>query len=181
MREKHGVKFDHTVIDSGAWATDVYMLCCIYGWRCLKGEDDKSFPWKDEDGETVWKPFSEPINREPLFGMKHKDMAKEEISDFQSTRRYKNAIMCRWSNAFIKDFLQNLRVGNGLYWGIPANVGQEYTDQMNGEQRRMKTKANGKKSWAWVKVGRAGDHLRDCECQILVLAAIKGLLVGRQK
>ena len=180
-REKYGVQFDHTVIDSGAWATEVYMACCVYGWRCMKGEADRSFPWKDEDGETVMKPFSEPIKREPLFGMKKNDFNSDEVSAFQSTRRYKNAILCRWSNAFIKDLLQNLRAGNGLYWGIPANVGQTYTDQLNGEQRRMKTAANGKRTWTWVKVGRAGDHLRDCECMILVLAAMRGLLVGRKK
>lgn len=182
LREAHKVESKYTAIDAGAWATDVYMACCVYGWRCLKGEDDKSFTWKDENGETIYKPYSEAIKRDPIFGFKGADLNKEEVREFQETRKFRHAVLCRWSNPAIKDLLHNLRTGLGLYYGIPANVGDDYTNQMNGEQRQVKVnKATGKRTWFWKKVGRAGDHLRDCECMILVQAAIRGLLMGRVK
>lgn len=180
IRRRHEVRADHVAEDSGKWASEVYMHCCTYGWRTLKGEDDKSFAWKDAaTGETVWRPYSEPILREPLYGMNTEHLAAEKVAEFQRGRRFKCAILCRWSNAFFKDMLQNLRSGMGLYWGIPANAPQIYLDQLQGEQRRVKVHANGKRTWEWRKVGRKGDHLRDCELMILVLAAIRGLLAGR--
>lgn len=181
IRETHFVDPKYVAIDAGAWATSVYMACCVYGWRCLKGVDNKEFPHKDASGEKVWKPYSEPIRREPLFGLKGEDLGKNEVLKFQTSRRFQNAILAHWSNSHIKDLLHNLRTGMGLYWGIPGNVGQVYLDQMNGEQRQIKVDPRGKRTWVWKKVGRAGDHLRDCECMVLVQAAIRGLLIGRTK
>jgi len=179
IRESFGVETQYTAIDSGHWASDVYMYCCIYGWRTLKGDNAQGFPHKDERGEKVWRPYSEPVNREPLFGFKGADMETSKVQEFQRRRKYRYAKLCRWSNPMIKDILFNLRAGMGIYWGVPANVGQVYIDQMNGEQRRIKIDNKGKRQWIWVKTGRAGDHLRDCECMILVQAALRGLLIGR--
>jgi len=181
IREENEVEAQYTAIDSGKWASDVYMYCCVYGWRTLKGDPAQGFPWKDDQGEKVWRPYSEPVNREPLFGMKASDLSSSKVQDFKRKRKFRYAKLCRWSNPFIKDVLFNLRAGMGLYWGVPANVGQIYLNQMNGEQRRIKIDPRGKREWIWVKTGRAGDHLRDCECMILVQAAIRGLLIGRAK
>lgn len=185
IAKEHEVKAQHVCIDSGAWATDCYMLACVYGWRCLKGDKDEKrqgYRWKDPNNEEpIWKPYAPPVRREPLFGMKAIDLKGDKVRKFKSRRKYQAAKLCRWSNPLIKDFLFNLRAGMGLYWGVPANVGQVYLDQMNGEQRRLKTDPRGKKSWEWKEVGRAGCHLRDCECMLLVLAAIRGLLMGRTK
>ncbi len=73
-----------------------------------------------------------------------------------------------------------LKAGKGLYWGVPKNVDQAYLEQLEGEQlRKVINKRTGRRTWEWVKVGRRGDHLKDCECMQMVMACIKGLLIGR--
>ena len=80
--------------------------------------------------------------------------------------------------AELKDRLQRLFTGRGLYWGFPDDVSQKWRDQMGGERLKQKTLPNGKIVHEWVEVGRAGTHLRDCECMVLVCAIADRLMDG---
>jgi len=184
IREKQielGVNDTQVVGDSGFKATEVYMMCCIYGWRCLKGEDQRAFVWIDKkNNQKYFRPYSMPTKQEPVFGFSKAQMSRADMEHFQRNRKTRYATLSRWSNRHFNDLLQVLRGGKGVYWGIPSNSSPTYLEQLDGAQlRRRRNKQTNKVTWEWVPVGRRGDHLRDCELQQLVCAAFAGLLLGR--
>lgn len=178
------VRDDHVILDSGFRTIDVYMLCCIYGWRAMRGDDKRAFPWvevDDKGNETrYYRPWSKPERHDPLFGYNTSQLSADQIRHFERRRKYRHAINCLWSNRVFNDLLQSLKNGKGAYWGVPSNVSQTYLDQLDGATlRKKRNKQTNKETWEWVKVGRKGDHIRDCELQALVAAAIDGRLIGR--
>lgn len=161
-----GIEDDRTILDCGFEEQQVFELCCQYGWRAMRGDDARGFT-HFEEGERILRPYSAPMNCEPYIGRR------------DQPRKYQHAVMCRWSNPTIKDFLNRLKQGKGLYWGIPRDVSANYLAQIDGEQKReVVNKRTGRKERRWVEVGRAGNHLWDCECMALVCAIIDGLLAG---
>lgn len=168
---------DHVAEDAAHWGDEVYEYCCVWGWRALIGDDAKAYAWfrGANNSEKYYLPFSKPQKIDPAMGYTRADWNDARKRDFAAARKYRHAIVCRWSNPYFKNFLQRLKSGRGLYWGIPKDITQTYLDQLEGE-KLIKVK----EQWVWKKVGKKGDHYLDCERMNLVLAFIYGLLGGAQ-
>ena len=168
---------DHVAEDAAHWGDEVYWYCCIWGWRALIGADEKSWAWfrGANKSEKYYLPFAKPQHIDPGLGYKREDWIDPKKRELAAARAYQYAIVCRWSNPYFKNFLQRLKSGRGLYWGIPADIQQTYLDQLEGE-KLVKVKG----VWIWKKFGKKGDHYLDCERMNLVLAFVFGLLGTQQ-
>jgi hypothetical protein len=172
-----GVPDDHVVEDAAHCGDEVYEFCCMWGWRALIGDDRKAWAWIDPNNpkDKRWLPFSRPQKQDPAYGYTAAQKNDARKRQFLQTRQYQFAIVCSWSNPYFKNFLQRLKSGRGLYWGIPKDIPQIYLDQLEGE-KLIKVK----EKWVWKKVGKKGDHYLDCERMLLVVAYIYGALSGQQ-
>lgn len=167
---------DHVVEDAAHWGDEVYEKCCVYGWRALIGDDRKAWAWFNPSNpkDKRWLPYSQPQKQDPAMGYNQAQRNDPKKKEFLQGRRFKFAIVCYWSNPYFKNFIQRLKSGRALYWGIPKDISQLYLDQLEGE-RLVKVK----EKWIWKKIGKKGDHFLDCERMNAVVAYIFGLLAGQ--
>ncbi|MDB6026290.1 MAG: Bacteriophage tail assembly protein-like protein [Verrucomicrobiales bacterium] len=162
VREKQlelGVEDQHTVVDFGYNMKDAAVQCCQYGWRGLRGSEDKAFPHYDRRIKVL-RNYSRPVSYDPSIGERN------------VVRKFRYAVWALWSNPSVKDFLHLLQTGQGIYYGIPSDVSPVYIEHMDDERR--KRQKDGTTKWEHNK----GCHSRDCECMILTIAMMKGLLSG---
>ncbi len=174
-----GVADDRTWLDSGFEADEVYELCCIFGWRAMKGTPQKAFRWEGDDKQPVWLPYSRPTRINPTIGYNRQKRNDPRTAEFLKRRRFQYALLCNWSQPWIADFVQRLKTGRGCYWGVAQDAPKEYDEQLEGEKKlKKRSKKTGREEWTWVKVGRRGNHLLDCERMNLVCAIADNLLTG---
>lgn len=161
---------DHrTVIDRRYRTDEVDEHCALFGWLGMIGDNRKRDGFPRFDPTTRRKiilPYSTTSYTKPF--------AFERGGEKVVTR----GKWLAWAGKPIKDRLQRLFTGRGIYWGFPDDVSQKWRDQMNGERLKEVTKPDGRVAWEWKEVGRAGTHMRDCECMILVCALIDRRMDG---
>lgn len=139
-------------VDCGDQFDDVIRHCGIYKWTALRGDQRSEFAWRittPRGPKTVAKTYA-PAR------LVNVGTGPVRVHHF--------------SNLALKDQLSRLRK-SGKHT-VPANVGQDYIDQMESEVRVMTT--TGKPEWR--RIGKRHNHLWDCEVMQLVPAAAFGLM-----
>jgi phage terminase large subunit GpA-like protein len=139
-------------VDCGDQMDDVIRQCGINKWTALRGDARSEFSWRvttNSGPKTVAKTYA-PAR------LVNVGTGPVRVHHF--------------SNLALKDQLSRLRK-SGKHT-VPANVGQDYIDQMESEVRIMTT--TGKPEWR--RIGKRHNHLWDCEVMQLVPAAAFGLM-----
>lgn len=163
------VEDTRTVLDRRYRSDEVDEHCALFGWQGMIGDNKRRDGFPRYDAATRRKivlPYSTWTYSKPFVFERDREKVVRRGRWFS------------WAGKPIKDRLQRLFTGRGLYWGFPDDVSQKWRDQMGGERLKQKTLPNGKIVHEWVEVGRAGTHLRDCECMVLVCAIADRLMDG---
>jgi phage terminase large subunit GpA-like protein len=141
-----------TYIDCGDQFDDVIRNCGMNKWTALRGDQRNEFAW-----------------------MVDTKQGRKSIAKVYSPSRMVNVgtgivKVHHFSNLALKDQLSRLRkIGKH---SAPADVGQDYIDQMESEVR-VKNLA-GKPEWK--RIGKRANHLWDCEVMQFVPALAFGFL-----
>ena len=139
-------------IDCGDQMDDVFRQCGIYGWTALRGDQRNEFSWRIQTSNG-YKTISKAYSPARLVNV---GTGVVRVHHF--------------SNLALKDQLSRLRK-SGKHT-CPADVSNDYFEQMESEARVMNT--NGKPEWK--RIGKRDNHLWDCEVMQLVPANAFGLL-----
>lgn len=134
------------------------------GWKSLNGEESarKSFIYRPAKGKPSVLPYSWP----PTY-------VKASVGQAAEEGKYCKRHL--WSNAAIKDILIKLRDGHGATWlGVVGN--EEWNKQMFSERKVKVYNAKGQPKDLWEVIGRALNHLWDCEAEQVVAACMAGIL-----
>lgn len=177
------------LIDSGFEASEVYAQAVNYGWTCMRGVDRKElFKHKREIIDTQTKqrkiitvelPYSEEKWADPFLG------TEEQVLNRRmgvSVRQRKLARRFDWINLHIKNLADAFKKGQGIYWGLPEDVGAEYIRQLNAEVRHRIMDARQRATEWWSNTNAKGtgkkrpNHAWDIECQIVVAECLQGLI-----
>lgn len=158
IRTTNNVKLGDAVIDSGYKASEVYRFCASAGWKAFKGDDAEYFLHKDENTGKMLRHIWQKSLVDPAFGTK-------------MARRVKPIPLFRWSNPSTKDFLAEYMRGLVGDWSIPSCIARDYMTQVTAEIREEMTDTRGRTKYIWKQI-RKGNHLLDCELQILVAAIV---------
>jgi phage terminase large subunit GpA-like protein len=180
VREKQlelKIKDQHTFVDSGDLATQVYKFCLKYGHIGLKGNKKFWFSWnatKGCDADYFYKTDPKVSKTKTIFHQSWGD----PLSDINGQKL--QCPLWLFSNSAAKDILDNLRSGKGPAWVLPENlVDDEYQKQMNSEiKEKVFDKKTKREKFRWVKVSQAiANDFWDCEVGQVVIAAIFGLIM----
>jgi len=150
-------------LDSRYNTAEVHRRCARNGWTALRAEKRLSFPFtQGRNRPTVYRLYSEPV---PIdCGIGTAEGGKLFCVEFMFAR---NAA---------QDILQRHYDGKAQPFGIPADISAEYLAQLKGTvelpDRDPKTGAY-RKIWKDVRP----CHMRDCEVQQIVAAAITHRIV----
>lgn len=139
-------------VDCGDQFDDVIRHCGIHKWTALRGDQKSEFPWR------------------VLTNSGYRTVAKTYAPARLVNVGTGPVRVHHFSNLALKDQLSRLRK-SGKHT-VPANVGNDYIEQMQSEVRVMTTA--GKPEWR--RIGKRHNHLWDCEVMQLVAAAAFGLL-----
>lgn len=152
----------------------VFYQCCRFGWTALMGDDKISYSVARADGKVTQRPISKKMLGDPMRGAKTSDVSAYD----KSKMRMRACALFRWSNPTIKKVLDNLWAGNGKAWDIPENTPADWFKQLKAEIPQVKVDpATGRGRVKYVLVDRKnGAHLRDCECMIVAMASLSGLI-----
>jgi len=163
---EHHVRNQCVFIDLQHRTPEVKAYCAKFDWRAMKGDARETFVWYDGAGKNkrkIVREYSRPEKADPTIGKRG--------------HASRMMIYLSWSNPTIKERLWKLQTGNGLYFGIPDNVPEEYLRQMENERKVTRVGKNNQKKLEWVvRDKRTGCHMRDCECMVLVGSIIAGKL-----
>jgi hypothetical protein len=164
IAEKHGLVGDKSVqvaVDAGWEADDTWAWCAKNRWYALRGDDVISYRHTRPGKKSVMKYFSQRIIRRVGVG------GKERLSV--------SCVEFMWSNLSIKNFLNRLKSGKGLYYGIAKDVPKQHSDQLDAEYRKLEQKG-GKKVPRWVQRGKRLNHILDCAAMNVVCAFMANLI-----
>ncbi len=175
------------LIDCGYETREVYAHAARRGWTCMRGVDrPEPFRHYTETLDPVTKtlrrvaielPYSEVRWADPFTGtaLQQTNRARPMRSVPHLARRFD------WINLHIKNLLHACKEGRGVYWGVPADVGPEYIQQINAEVRHSVIDARGRRVEWWSNTSAKGtgqrrpNHAWDCECMILVAMCLQKL------
>ena len=150
--EEFGVVSGFVFVDCGDTPyaeSGVYAWANRFGWTCLRGDKRKQFPHKNPQGR----------------GMIHRYYSKDSAPRIGNQKA--KFRMHHFSALHCRDILQRL-MQDPERWQLPDDLVEmcpEYEAQLSS-QRRIKNNAG---NWVWKTVNRqAGEHLADCEVQIIV-------------
>lgn len=170
IQQDFGIRDQNVLIDSGAFATQVYAKCCEYGhigvvggrkmwlsWIALKGWD--SIDFQHPDGTR--KLYSPEGRGDPNLGV---------------AAQGKTCPLYKWSNYSIKNILVHLRDGKGKSW-VASDVDEDYEKQMNSEILTCTIdKRTHREKWIWMQKTGVPNHYFDCECMNVVAASMVGII-----
>lgn len=199
IQKEFKVLDNHCFVDIGyaGRQAEVCGRCAMFGWAAFRGEDDaKQRGFKHEEDET-FRYYSPMTRLNPSLGLKNEELAEfiQKLSP-EKYQAYQNGdLFCpqfRWSNPLIKDVLAALRSGNGADWRVYEGVGRDvqerlrlkenpYFGQMAGEEKRPRHDRMGNEIWEWCKIGSAGNHAFDCECENIVAACMAEIIAPKIK
>lgn len=165
----HAVNDDCVVVDSGHRADDVYTHCAFYGWIAIKGEavpggyrqrlpdGTDGFLVARASADANGRPFQYyPAQRLP--GSKQEHCALILVSDEMSS-----------------EILSRCRSGKVAGWTLARDTPEEYRKQFATMQRMSRQhKLTGQVIWFWKEIGKAGNHLWDCERYLLAAMFMTG-------
>jgi hypothetical protein len=177
LRAKVADKFvgvDASFGPGGKGPRAVFYQCCRFGWTALMGDDKLSYSVVRTNGQVAQRPISKRMFGDPMRGAKASDVS---IYD-KSKMKLRVCALFRWSNPSIKKILDNLWVGKGKAWEIPENTPSDWFSQLKAEIAQTKIDQTTMRSkLVYVLVDRKnGSHLRDCECMIVAMASLAGLV-----
>jgi len=166
LQRKFGIARNMAGIDCGYDRNgDVYKFCARHQWYALRGDDPR-------DG----------FYRHPLPDGKHMRRiysVAERIDAFLGTHAGATGYCLRSFFAKDKadDILQQLLLGIRGQWQTPRDVPEIWLKQINARRKLPKRDPlTGDTTLEWTEVVRKFDHLRDCECMQIILAAMRGFL-----
>jgi hypothetical protein len=171
-QEELGISGKRVGVDCADNTADVNSFCQKYDWLELLGSERRD--WPHTEGRNVfYLPWSVP---EKIGGVKDP------------------CWRVQWSNSYFHDLHARRLAAPGFGYGVPADIEDvaTYTDPQSGKptgfwpQMRAnhkvfkESKDTGKKSSAWIRIGKRPDHYRDARCMLLVMAGLgpKGNGVG---
>lgn len=171
LRDKQtylGISGRRVGIDCADNTADVNSFCRKYDWLELLGSDRKDWP-HTEGRRVFYLPWSRP---ERIGGVKD------------------GCWRALWSNPYFHDLHARRLANAGLSYGVPADIEDmaAYIDpgtgkptgfwpQMRANHKVFKeSKDTGKRTSAYIRIGKRPDHYRDARCFLLVMAGIGGCL-----
>lgn len=154
----NGVNDDCVVVDSGDRADDVYAACCLYGWIAIKGEKvPQGYRQRMPDGRDAFlvARVSADINGRPF------EYYPAQLAP-GSKNHCCNLILV--SDEMSSEVMANARAGRVEGWTIARDTPSFYIEQLGSMQRLSDPhpKTN-QPVWCWKMLGKAGNHLWDCE------------------
>lgn len=164
IAERHGLignKSMQVCLDAGFEADDCWAWAAARQWYCMRGDDVISYRHTRPGKKSVMKYFSQRIIRRVGVG------GKERLNI--------SAIEFMWSNLSIKNLLNRLKAGKGLYYGIAKDIPKQFIDHLDSEYRKSEQKG-AKKVPRWVQKGKRPNHLWDCACMNVVCAFMANLI-----
>jgi hypothetical protein len=175
------------IIDSAFESREVYAQAVKYGWTCMRGVDREPFKHYKEvrqsSGEmkkmAIELPYSEEQWADPFSGT-----SQQQINRRLGIARAVPRLARRfdWINLHIKNLVSAFKQGQGLYWGVPGDVGAEYIRQINAEVRHVVMTAKQKRTEWWSNTNAKGtgtkrpNHAWDCECMLVVAMCLQNLI-----
>lgn len=170
LQHELGIENDRCVaVDGGHQLLRIAGWAAKYGWTVLCGDDKEAWPhYPKRKGKRSKKPvmraYSPRKRVDPLRGKK-------------GAGRYL-AYVFHWSNPSVKDFLWRLRHGRGVAWEVAEDVSDNYRAELDAERKQRVWDKLGRKyrEW-WINIAPdKANHAWDCECMLIVLAMIAGIL-----
>lgn len=158
MRVEYNIKPKCVFVDAAYRGEEVKQAGAQYGWLGLNGRGDNFFRVKANDGKTIERSFSVPVNYNIKTNLGNKT--------FQ---------VANYSGVAIKDTLATIQNNPNHRWEIP-NGGNNYSiylHQLNSEIREI-NKATGKPYYRKVK---DDNHAFDTETMQIVAAMIHKCLI----
>ena len=149
------------LIDCGYDTATVMKFCLNNGWKPMMGDGSKNYAHQ-KDGKTVRQVWTS---------------ARMDVGLGTRGRR-QFLTQWRWSNPSVKDIFAELTGGLIGRWTLPADIDQDYVNQLTAEIRVERTDSKGRVAHEWKKV-RKDDHLRDCELMITVASLAAGVMGSR--
>ena len=151
---ERGVQPQHTYIDSGFEAGRIYDICRRFGWIAIKGDGVRSYKHPVAGGRTEERLMSTVKSVPPPSGGRRVPLVHLAVDP-------------------LKDILARLRSGEGARWQVPEDIGDDWTSQIDSEERQEfihpKTKQPTTK---WIRRKRA-NHAWDVEVYQVAAAIIK--------
>jgi hypothetical protein len=169
FQTSHDVNDDCVVVDSGARADDVYTVCCKYGWIAVKGEKvPGGYRKKLKNGKTVVQIARVSANEAGVpYRYKPVKLLPESKAKF-----------CRLllvSDELTAEILGNARSGRVEGWTIAKDAPDFYREQLSSARRVSgRYPKTNQVYWFWKFIGKAGNHLWDCERYLFALMYIAG-------
>lgn len=187
VAKQYGVEPQCVILDCGYETREVYTHAVKYGWTCMRGVD-RVEPFKHYleilnpvtrliERTAIELPFSSAQLVDPFSGTSLQQLNRRiRVAAPRLVRRYD------WMNLHIKNMLQAMKQGRALYWGVPSDVGLDYTRQINAEVRHSILNARQRRTEWWSNTDAKGEgtkrpnHAWDCECQIVVAMSLQKLI-----
>ena len=142
----HGVRPEHTCLDSGFETQDTYRICARYRFIAIKGED-RAYYWIESGMGRLKSVHSSP----------------------QSTDA--GCMLLLLSSPGCQDLLAWLRRGQGPMWEIAHDVSPQYREHMSSHRKVHRVnRKTGRDVYEWVRIKQRQDHLYDCETYLAGLA-----------
>ncbi len=165
---EHGIEDRFVFVDSSHFTELVYGQCCRFDWNAIKGEKAQSGFTVDIDGMQY---------RVPVAASNSKGTPAQLPADAPFTA----CELFRVSEEMTAESLHLFRTGRANGWTVPRNPPAEYLEQMSARVRRSRQhKLTGQTVWEWVTIGKAGEHLWDCERYQLAAAFLANILEGKK-
>lgn len=171
--EEHKVKPKRVGADSRFATEEVKEMCAKEGWHYMTADATRTeYEWRKPGTVAVRRPYKRSSWHDTVAA---KDGKKE--------RRFAHGII--FSKEWARGVLANRIAGAGTEWGLPSDVNNlvfrgtakiesSYMAQLNSwVEKEVEDKKTGEKKMQWVMIN-TDDHLRACEEQQIVLAAISG-------
>jgi len=154
----HTVSPDNVVIDSGAWAPEVYkaVVSSGYRWKAFKADDKDSFR---SDG-LAW--LYSKTAADPAIGTNQQGKVRP-------------IDLYMWAKYGVRDRLYAFLHGTIGDWQVFDDVAEEYILQVCTWDQRTRQNRYGTEYQEWYQK-RPDDHYCDCEQMQVVAASIMGLL-----
>lgn len=146
---------------------DVYKVCARNQWFALRGDDptDGFYRHPLPSGAKIRRIYSPPERIDAHIGTSLGGLGGSYC------------LRVFFAKAITDDILQQLLLGVRGDWPSPRDAPREWLEQINARRKLPKRNPlTGAITYEWVEVVRKWDHLRDCECMQVVMAAMRGFL-----
>jgi hypothetical protein len=158
IRVEYNIKPKAVFLDAAYRPEEVKLAGAQYGYIGLNGRGDSLFKIKNDEGKTIERVFSAPVN--------YQIKTNQGVKTFQ---------VVNYSGVSVKDILSTMQGNDNKMWSI-ASSGENfnmYIHQLNSEIRDI-NKHTGK---PYYKKVRDNNHAFDCEVMQIVAAMIWKMMV----